>query len=282
VKILKCQPIKHINTYVIVPSYISLADESRLYISIFGSELRTTAPQTDSKIQITRNTNLQPAENANETTALLHRPTQRIRIVMLCTVQRSNKGKMMHRMSVTKSPMLLATVFMLALLSCFGQTAAFHQVVPLFQTDQHHGSRHAALTRQYKQMLSPRSVRAFSPPRKTALLAGNDNDGNGEYQATTSYGKLKEGGVLLTLVLTVCAWLFTIPPEFRRAYMCPAEIYCNQDPTVCQECTTWGQWFDGVGEYYKGGGGIHWDFSVDPKTVEKNQNKMDNMFGDKQ
>ena len=65
---------------------------------------------------------------------------------------------------------------------------------------------------------------------------------------------MREGRVILVLALFICTWLFTIPPEFRRAYICPLEIYCRDDQSLCADCTTWGQWFNGVAEYYQGGG----------------------------
>ena len=89
---------------------------------------------------------------------------------------------------------------------------------------------------------------------------------------------MREGRVILVLALFICTWLFTIPPEFRRAYICPLEIYCRDDQSLCADCTTWGQWFNGVAEYYQGGGGVSWDFSIDPKTLQENQQRFGRMM----
>lgn len=97
-------------------------------------------------------------------------------------------------------------------------------------------------------------------------MKGNDGIGNGI--------------VIQLLVFAICTWLFTIPPEFRRAYICPAEIFCREDEGGCtRECVTQTEWIQGVSDYYKNGGGVRWDFSIDPKTKEANQNKIDAILG---
>ena len=83
------------------------------------------------------------------------------------------------------------------------------------------------------------------------------------------------GLVLQVIVFGICAWLFTIPPEFRRAYLCPADIYCQEEGACTRECVTTSEWISGVQEYYKNGGGIQWDFSIDPKTLQENQDLLD-------
>eukprot|EP00980_Cylindrotheca_fusiformis_P007675 scaffold1609_cov91-Cylindrotheca_fusiformis.AAC.1 len=87
------------------------------------------------------------------------------------------------------------------------------------------------------------------------------------------------GLILQGIILGICIWLFTIPPEFRRAYFCPADIYCQEVGSCTKECFTYGQWFQQVGDYYKNGGGIQWDFSIDPRTKQANQEKWDALFG---
>lgn len=87
------------------------------------------------------------------------------------------------------------------------------------------------------------------------------------------------GKYLLVLALGISLWFFTIPPSFRRAYICPLELYCLQDQTLCQDCTTWNEWFRGLSDYYQNGGGIQWDFSIAPKTLEENQARLDQILG---
>ena len=76
---------------------------------------------------------------------------------------------------------------------------------------------------------------------------------------------------ILALVLLACVWTFTIPPEFRRAYICPdscAKVEYQAAPQ-CQTCVTGEEWVQGIKEYYQNGGGIQWDFSIDPNSKMK-------------
>ena len=106
----------------------------------------------------------------------------------------------------------------------------------------------------------------FQPAPTTQVLLEKKNqydDGTGA------------GNIIFACVLAICVWLFTIPPDFRRAYFCPDSIYCREDQSLCENCVTWNEWFNAIRDYYKGGGGIQWDFSIDPKTLEKNQEFLD-------
>lgn len=82
----------------------------------------------------------------------------------------------------------------------------------------------------------------------------------------------------LVIVLTICVWFFTVPPSFRRAHICSVEpeLY-NVDPT----CVSLQEWTGDVQKYYKNGGGIQWDFSVDPATKARNEQTIEAIFGDK-
>ena len=73
-----------------------------------------------------------------------------------------------------------------------------------------------------------------------------------------------EGQTLLLLGFLLSAWLFTIPPEFRRKNLCGEEDTIRR-PDVC---ITPGQFASNVAEYYRNGGGIQWDFSVADSTKE--------------
>ena len=71
---------------------------------------------------------------------------------------------------------------------------------------------------------------------------------------------------LLVAAFAVCVWLFTIPVDLRRAKICTAQqVIDNPD----SRCVTWDNWTQSVSEYYKSGGGVQFDFSVD---------KEDNMW----
>lgn len=88
------------------------------------------------------------------------------------------------------------------------------------------------------------------------------------------------GVYLMAIVLAINIWLFSIPPSFRRAKICvgdPAET-----PQVAVgDCVTSDQWIADVKDYYKNGGGIQWDFSIDPQTLAKNEKTLKDLLGNK-
>lgn len=67
--------------------------------------------------------------------------------------------------------------------------------------------------------------------------------------------------IIFPIALLVVLWGFTVPPEFRRARICDA-AQVEQFPD--SKCITFSDWSRKVMEYYQNGGGIHWDFSVEP------------------
>lgn len=74
------------------------------------------------------------------------------------------------------------------------------------------------------------------------------------------------GLVVMAISLFACVWIFSIPPEFRRAHICtsnrPSVVVDGSSST----CVPLGAWVDDVADYYKGGGGVHFDFSIDQST----------------
>ncbi|KAL7578345.1 hypothetical protein ACA910_012751 [Epithemia clementina (nom. ined.)] len=76
---------------------------------------------------------------------------------------------------------------------------------------------------------------------------------------------LKRGSYLLGLSLFLAIWIFSIPPEFRRARFCPNEECAV---THCFECVTPSEWVGGIVEYYQNGGGVQFDFSIDQSTKD--------------
>jgi hypothetical protein len=104
---------------------------------------------------------------------------------------------------------------------------------------------------------------------------------NGSEDRTTNYEYGTErGNILMAFVMAFCIWTFSIPPSFRRAHICYAQP-CVEQRSACSDCVTGEEWISDVVNYYRGGGGIQWDFSIDPKTIEQNQQKWDEIFGKK-
>lgn len=85
------------------------------------------------------------------------------------------------------------------------------------------------------------------------------------------------GSVLLAISWAICIWLFSIPTEFRRAVICPPS---TRGQVEVSNCVTWGEWTSGISAYYRNGGGVQFDFSIDPKTLEKNQQALDSFWGE--
>jgi hypothetical protein len=67
------------------------------------------------------------------------------------------------------------------------------------------------------------------------------------------------GLVLMALTLTACVWIFSIPPQYRRAHICATNVERS-------DCVPLGSWASDVQEYYRHGGGIHFDFTIDQST----------------
>jgi hypothetical protein len=77
------------------------------------------------------------------------------------------------------------------------------------------------------------------------------------------------GLYILGIVLLACVWSFTVPPKFRRAYICSDRCAVNREAPQCNNCVTSDEWTAGIKEYYANGGGIQWDFSIDPNSKMK-------------
>jgi hypothetical protein len=80
-------------------------------------------------------------------------------------------------------------------------------------------------------------------------------------------GGIGRGSILLGVVLLVNVWLFSIPPYYRRVHFCSSSA-CEQNRAACYDCLTLSEWTVGVADYYKNGGGVHFDFTISPETKE--------------
>jgi hypothetical protein len=94
-----------------------------------------------------------------------------------------------------------------------------------------------------------------------------------------TYDGADRGRYLFALVFLICIWQFSIPPSFRRAKFCPST--CVKERSLCRtsSCVTFGEWTSDVVQYYRDGGGIQWDFSIDPKTLAENERFLQALFG---
>eukprot|EP00551_Chaetoceros_affinis_P000311 CAMPEP_0203655174 /NCGR_PEP_ID=MMETSP0088-20131115/37440_1 /ASSEMBLY_ACC=CAM_ASM_001087 /TAXON_ID=426623 /ORGANISM="Chaetoceros affinis, Strain CCMP159" /LENGTH=153 /DNA_ID=CAMNT_0050515699 /DNA_START=98 /DNA_END=559 /DNA_ORIENTATION=+ len=74
---------------------------------------------------------------------------------------------------------------------------------------------------------------------------------------------MRRGLVLFPVVLLIAVWLFSIPPEFRRARICTEQQVIDYPDS---KCITTSNWIAGVKDYYQKGGGLEFDFTIDPDT----------------
>ena len=95
----------------------------------------------------------------------------------------------------------------------------------------------------------------------TSALAAGEGPKFGEPGYEGDPTGLKRGAILLPIALLVNVWMFSIPVEYRRARIC-SEQQVREHPH--SKCMTTGTWRKGVADYYANGGGIKFDFSVDP------------------
>mmetsp|Transcript_2087 Transcript_2087/g.3062 ORF Transcript_2087/g.3062 Transcript_2087/m.3062 type:complete len:172 (-) Transcript_2087:4-519(-) len=128
----------------------------------------------------------------------------------------------------------------------------------------------SSLSRQINNISNRKNYCSSSlktPPPTTTTSLQNQNNNDNE---SLDYDDGRSNGlVLLGVICAVAVWLFSIPTEFRRSSICSKE-----DAAVYDNCYTWKQWTSGISQYYQEGGGVQFDFSIDPKTQAKNAQKF--------
>lgn len=142
-----------------------------------------------------------------------------------------------------------------------------------------------------QQVMATRSTpttQALPLVSPTQIFLSNNNSGNDDvkpYKIPDGTGT--RGQVLLAIALLLNVWMFSLPPSFRRQNICTEEGY---EKVVIKGgaqqgddnyCITTEMWKDSIVEYYKNGGGVVFDLSIDPKTLERNKAIWDATFGEK-
>jgi hypothetical protein len=143
-----------------------------------------------------------------------------------------------------------AALQLLVLIALVNQATAFHSGAHFRQ------NKHAGVTPHHADSFAQfRDRPCTSWSSSIFRMSANDDDISGT----------KRGIPILVLVLLGNLWCFTIPPEFRRAHICPTPS-CVESRQSCYDCRTLNELRAGIADYYRGGGGIKWDFSIDPST----------------
>jgi hypothetical protein len=102
-------------------------------------------------------------------------------------------------------------------------------------------------------------VSQTSPRMLTSQLRSEKDD--------SDIGGIGRGNIILGVVLLITIWMFSIPPYYRRVHFCSTPV-CEQNRAACYDCLTLSEWTAGVADYYKNGGGVHFDFTISPETRE--------------
>ena len=132
-------------------------------------------------------------------------------------------------------------------------------------------------------------VRGPPPPSAPSMLTSssqrflsNQND-ESSFQRKINDGSGR-GAILLGIVMLLNVWLFSLPPSFRRQNVCTPEVYERLEQAGVQPgderyCITMEMWKDSIADYYAKGGGVVFDLSIDPRTLERNKILWESTFG---
>jgi hypothetical protein len=82
----------------------------------------------------------------------------------------------------------------------------------------------------------------------------------GEMNPDADTDGLKNAPIIFASILLLAVWLFSIPPDFRRARFCSDQQIIDNPGS---RCTTFSEWSSGIAQYYQNGGGLTFDFSVE-------------------
>lgn len=105
---------------------------------------------------------------------------------------------------------------------------------------------------------TPFSTQQTQGATTTTLFLKEDNES--DYRNSVYGLNVGRGPLILGLAMLMNIWLFSIPVEFRRARFCDEQqTLANPD----SKCTTPQAWAQGITQYYRNGGGIQFDFSIE-------------------
>lgn len=112
--------------------------------------------------------------------------------------------------------------------------------------------------------ISSRSSSGSIESRFSTELQDRKNDVSSEERGSDEVNTLigiDRGLYLWAIVIAINIWFFSIPVEFRRTR------FCNEADSAAypDRCMTTKQFTSGIAKYYRNGGGIKFDFSVEGK-----------------
>lgn len=127
------------------------------------------------------------------------------------------------------------------------------------------GKRQSALADHMRTFKKPIST---FPDYSQGLLSIPERADTKLFSRNQSIDGSGRGNFILALSILVCVWIFSIPPEFRRAHFCTTAP-CVENRAACYDCVTFDEWRTKLKTYYDNGGGLQFDFTIDPNSKQK-------------
>lgn len=131
----------------------------------------------------------------------------------------------------------------------------------------------------------PLRRRARAPSTAIAMAAepGRDSPAGAPapkpWRITDDIQGESRGRVLFLLAFLLNVWFFSVPPEIRRTHICTTDPAVAKTSRFDTGCVSFADWRQLVSRHYstcKGVGEcVHFDMSVDPKTLERNAQVAD-------
>ena len=165
----------------------------------------------------------------------------------------------------TTAVAMMALLVSAVLLSCM-QAHAFVARPAMQLTRIHMDTQQQHTSADWKVLLRESNKHAVTSTKTQLGMSIEEEPSSSSAQVNDGTGR---GLYLLGIVLAACVWCFTVPPEFRRAFICSEGCATNREAPVCNNCITSDEWLAKVQDYYANGGGIQWDFSIDPNSKMK-------------
>lgn len=199
------------------------------------------------------------------------RERERILAFLVCQPQWQPAVELSFEPCVNFNIMMLRSLSRIAVLSALlllslGSTDAFPMATPMIH---HRGSF---------RLVDHQSIPQQAQVATTALSMSPNRTSQEEIRRSDAVGGMKEGYIGLAIVFLFNVWMFSIPPHFRRDQICPPDLYVT--PEVAETCVPFDTMKQELVDYYKNGGGIQFDFSIDPRTLERNQETWNSIFGE--
>jgi hypothetical protein len=104
------------------------------------------------------------------------------------------------------------------------------------------------------------SVVATTTPTTSSVSVTTTTTLWGEMSRDADVDGLKNAPFILLGAVVLGIWLFSVPSDYRRARLCSEQQVIDNPGSRCMTFETWS---NGIVDYYKNGGGVNFDFTVE-------------------